>query len=141
MLKIRKKIPRGLEKKTKSSRGVLYIGAMEENKPIVDEDGKQLLIPFEDEYELYFGEKDQKDSERGFTLEKRVELYGTFKLNVNEYKKYRLFCVQHKHTDINRGAIGGGTEICFMPTGVGVGVSVRCVLCGKEENITDYDSW
>lgn len=26
-------------------------------------------------------------------------------------------------------------------TGIGVAISVRCPVCGEEENITDYDCW
>ena len=29
----------------------------------------------------------------------------------------------------------------FTPTGLGTGKSIKCNLCGEEENITDYDCW
>lgn len=29
----------------------------------------------------------------------------------------------------------------FKPTGIGTGITVHCIRCGDEENITDYESW
>lgn len=38
------------------------------------------------------------------------------------------------------GAIGGRLTYSFTPTGIGVAVTIHCA-CGKEANVTDYDSW
>ena len=38
------------------------------------------------------------------------------------------------------GAIGGKYTFCFTITGIGVAEVVKCG-CGKEINVTDYDSW
>lgn len=58
-----------------------------------------------------------------------------------EYARYLQFCEDHKHNDIDRGAIGGGIEISYMPTGLGNIVKVRCELCGAEADITDSNGW
>lgn len=39
-----------------------------------------------------------------------------------------------------QGAIGGQYSYRFTPTSLGIAVTVRCA-CGKEENVTEYDSW
>lgn len=58
-----------------------------------------------------------------------------------EYARYLQFCEDHKHPDIDRGAIGGGLIISYMPTGLGDIVKVKCDLCGAEADITDINSW
>ena len=30
---------------------------------------------------------------------------------------------------------------CFTPTGIGDAVMVRCDVCRKKKNVTDYDCW
>lgn len=37
--------------------------------------------------------------------------------------------------------IGPVFTYCFTPTGIGIGISIRCSVCGKEENVTNYDIW
>lgn len=39
------------------------------------------------------------------------------------------------------GAIGGGVDIVFTPTGVGNVVVFQCNSLGLSYNATDYDSW
>lgn len=39
---------------------------------------------------------------------------------------------------------GGRTssyEYVLTGTGIGTAITVRCPVCGKEENITDYSNW
>lgn len=38
------------------------------------------------------------------------------------------------------GSIGGRWTYSFTPTSLGTAITVHCA-CGKEENVTDYDSW
>lgn len=59
----------------------------------------------------------------------------SYKLSTDEYKAYKDFKKQHK-------TCSGETQICFTPTaGIGIACSVRCTGCGKEQDITDYNTW
>lgn len=64
-----------------------------------------------------------------------------FKLNDNEVKAAEKFENTHKHKEVNKGAIGGHIQYIFTPTAVGTGKSIKCIICGKVKNITDYDCW
>lgn len=54
----------------------------------------------------------------------------------NASKKEQRLLGQKK----KQGAIGGQYTYSFTPTSLGTAVSMRCA-CGKEENVTEYDSW
>lgn len=63
-----------------------------------------------------------------------------FKLNDNEIKKALEF--EEKHKDCHKTTtIGGGFEYRFLPNAIGTAIFVKCLFCGEEENITDYDLW
>lgn len=68
-------------------------------------------------------------------------------LNDKEEKRYKKFCEKHKICRINAGKDTvsgfpvGHTELIITPTGIGDVIEVRCPICGKKKNITDYDSW
>ena len=64
-----------------------------------------------------------------------------FKLNDKEEAAAREFMQQHRHSDVNKGTIGGHMEFIFTPTAIGDACSIRCDICGEEKNITDYDCW
>ena len=64
-----------------------------------------------------------------------------FKLNEKEETAAKVFMEKHRHPDINKGAIGGHLYFCFTPTSIGDACSIRCKICGEEENITDYSCW
>lgn len=64
-----------------------------------------------------------------------------FELNDKEEKLYNEFCTKHIHKDVNKGAIGGHISITFTLTSIGDGKSIKCGICGEEQNITDYDVW
>ena len=65
-----------------------------------------------------------------------------FVLNENEEAKAQEFINKHKLCAKRcPTAIGGHITYKFTPTSIGVGVSICCSLCGKEENITDYSLW
>ena len=64
-----------------------------------------------------------------------------FKLNDKEEAAAEEFMQQHRHPEINKGAIGGHMEFIFTPTSIGDACSIRCDICGEEKNITDYDCW
>ena len=64
-----------------------------------------------------------------------------FKLNEKEEALAKEFQEKHRHPDVNKGAIGGHLEYIFTPTSVGDACTMRCQICGVEENITDYNHW
>ena len=58
-----------------------------------------------------------------------------------EYYRWLQFQQNHRHKDINKGAIGGHLSMDITFTSVGIGVSAICHVCGEEENLTDYKCW
>lgn len=75
------------------------------------------------------------------------DLSGTIKsFNPNEFERTlaEYFVRTHKHSWLFRKLIYDG-PIHFHykreNTGIGRGISVICCECGKELDVTDYDSW
>ena len=68
-------------------------------------------------------------------------MIAEFKLFESEKKAAEKFLIEHRHPDVNKGAIGGHISYIFTPTSIGDAVSIRCNICNKEENITDYGTW
>ena len=64
-----------------------------------------------------------------------------FKLNEKENELAEKFLQEHRHPEVYKGAIGGYIDFIFTPTSIGDGIRVKCSICDKEENITDYDNW
>lgn len=62
-----------------------------------------------------------------------------FKLTDQEAMLAEVFEIEHRHEDINKGTIGGHISYMFTPNSIGIGVSMRCNICGEEENITEYN--
>jgi hypothetical protein len=62
-----------------------------------------------------------------------------FRLNEIEAKRAEEFEEKHAHPNVRKGAIGGHIEYRFTPTSIGTAASMHCYICGKEENITDYN--
>ena len=59
----------------------------------------------------------------------------SYKVSVDEYKAYKDFQKHHK-------TCKGETQICFTPiAGIGIACKVRCLGCGEERDITDYNTW
>ena len=65
-----------------------------------------------------------------------IENYKTFGLSKKEYDKYNAW--RKSKGEIYVGAIGGAYEFCFIPTGIGTMVKVKCAD-GTELDLTDYD--
>ena len=63
----------------------------------------------------------------------------TFEFHGNEEEKFNAFCEKHQHPEADKGAIGGHISFRFTLTSIGDMPTVRCGVCGEEENITDYD--
>ena len=64
-----------------------------------------------------------------------------FKLNEKEEALAKEFEEKHRHPDVNKGAIGGHIRYIFTPTSIADACTIKCTICGAEENITDYNSW
>ena len=64
-----------------------------------------------------------------------------FKLSELESERAEKFINEHCHKEVYKGAIGGHIEYILTPTSIGKAVSIRCLICDTEENITDYNSW
>lgn len=69
-----------------------------------------------------------------------------WKLNEHELVKFKEWnekhlSERHKGKEPYAGCIGG--RLTFSVTGTSLGdiTSVKCVLCGTEENLTDWDNF
>jgi hypothetical protein len=65
-----------------------------------------------------------------------------FELDDLEIEKAKKF--ENKHIECVKkcpSTIGGYIDYIFTPTSVGTAISMKCYLCGEEENITNYDKW
>jgi hypothetical protein len=74
-------------------------------------------------------------------LKKKTEDFNKYMLKFSELEvyRYREFEKEHEHKDVNKGAIGGHLEIRLTPTSLGTAKSIKCSICGCENNITDYN--
>lgn len=57
-----------------------------------------------------------------------------FKLTPAEEERANTFMRQHKKC---RGLF----SYTFTPTGIGIGVDIKCCSCGEKRDITNYDCW
>lgn len=64
-----------------------------------------------------------------------------FKLNETEEAAAKEFLQQHRHPEINKGAIGGHIHYIFTPTSIATACCIHCTICGEQKNITDYNCW
>lgn len=81
------------------------------------------------------GEEFRKLSQSSNTIEIPKPTMA-FSLDEEEIKKYKDF--SEKHHNLHKGC---SISIAFTPTGIGVGKTIQCSICGKTENITNYDNW
>lgn len=73
----------------------------------------------------------------------------TFELDKKELENSEKFTKHHRETCVKKFkeqtghtlALGEYFTWSFTPTGLGNACVVKCNLCGKEENITNYDCW
>ena len=75
-------------------------------------------------------------------LQRRLHLsYGEFN-SEKELNAYHEFCKLHESCRAAK-KINGGRYPYIIPTGTGVGIhyDVICPICGKQQDITDYDTW
>lgn len=71
----------------------------------------------------------------------------SFEMNELEAWRYERFWEKHKECRIKAGEKTlsgypiGGVITSFFGTGLGWVVHCKCPICGKEEDITDGESW
>ena len=63
-----------------------------------------------------------------------------FEFTPEQWKKVQEWEKDHGCTLKTHGAIGGAITYEFAPTSIGMCQSASCA-CGKQINVTDYDSW
>ena len=80
-------------------------------------------------------------------FKKEAKTYGSFTMSPVEYLRLKQFRKDHHDCRVGPdgfsrfGAIGGGTVVSFVGTGLGPIVHVKCEHCGTEVDLTDSDSW
>lgn len=63
-----------------------------------------------------------------------------FEMNEKEYKEAKQFASEHTNCTTT-SAMGERFSYTFIPGGLGSTVIIRCIICGKEKNVTDIDCW
>lgn len=63
----------------------------------------------------------------------------TYSLNEKEVEAYTKF--QNKHYELHNEIKSCGCSVIFTHTGIGLGKTVQCNVCGEKQDITDYDNW
>ena len=63
-----------------------------------------------------------------------------FELHGNEPETATKFAESHKNCR-SRSAMSEKFQYTFIPGGIGTVVIIKCLICGEEKNITDYDIW
>ena len=77
----------------------------------------------------------------------KIESYRKFDMSAVECARYLQFQKDHRSCRIAEdgrhkfGAIGGGTTVTFMGTGLGPIVHCHCEACGETVDITDNTNW
>ena len=64
----------------------------------------------------------------------------TFEMNEKEYEDAKLFALEHPNCTTT-SAMSERFSYTFIPGGIGTVVIMKCIICGKEKNITDIDCW
>ena len=66
------------------------------------------------------------------------------KFELNEKEKELAKKFERQHLDCAKehpSTIGGAISYCFTRTGIGVSIIMKCNICNKIKDITDYDNW
>ena len=63
----------------------------------------------------------------------------SFTLNEIETKRCKLFIEEHKQC--RASSMGEKTMVSFIPNSLGDCVVIRCLSCGKQEDITDIEKF
>jgi hypothetical protein len=73
-------------------------------------------------------------------IHKTEKATKTFTMSDVEYENAKKFAENHAGC-MSKSALSEKFEYVFVPGGIGTTVSIKCLICGKEENITDYGCW
>lgn len=67
----------------------------------------------------------------------------TFKITGTELDKVNEFKKKHRESCTNKQNLTAGEywTYKFIPGGIGTIITIKCNLCGEEENVTDYNCW
>ena len=67
----------------------------------------------------------------------------TFKITGTELDKVNEFKKKHRESCTSKQNLTAGEywTYTFIPGGIGTITTIKCNLCGEEENVTDYDCW
>jgi len=63
-----------------------------------------------------------------------------FELNDVEISNVKKFMRMHEECDTS-AAIGGRFTYKFIPTSIGTIVIIKCNICKRKNDITDYSCW
>lgn len=61
--------------------------------------------------------------------------------STKEQRRMERFEEKHKHPDMAPATAGGKFVYSFNPTGVGIFISIKCLACKEENDITDMENW
>jgi hypothetical protein len=73
-------------------------------------------------------------------IHKTERAHKKFELNDVELKRAEVFADTHKSC-ISRSTTSEKFQYTFIPGGIGITVCIKCLICGAEDNLTDFDSW
>ena len=93
--------------------------------------------------EFFFVRKDDKyDCVDRWYVDNEYEDNGvtTFSLNKVEDERLHRFVEEHRKHG-KSGAAGEFVRVYFCPTLLGTLSHAQCLVCGADENLTDFDSW
>ena len=67
----------------------------------------------------------------------------TFKITGTELDRVNEFKKKHRESCTSKQNLTAGEywSYTFIPGGIGTIKTIKCNLCGEEENVTDYDCW
>lgn len=64
-----------------------------------------------------------------------------FQLLGVEAARARRFEARHAHPNPKTGDVNGSFTYSFTSTGIGINARVRCLVCKRARDLTDYGSW
>lgn len=106
-----------------------------------EEKDKALQCYHKTKEEIIKGIKDDYSEENAHLKERLKLSYGEFN-SEKELNAYLNFKRQHEQCRLSY-KINNGRYPYIIPTGTGVGIhyNVICPICGKQQDITDYEAW
>lgn len=95
----------------------------------------------DDDYYVVLRNEHYDCVDRYFIDQEQVyDVEETFTLNKVESKRLHEFVEKHRQHG-RSGSAGEFVRVYFCPTGLGAISHAQCLVCGKDEDLTDYDAW